>query len=343
MKQRQVSIELLRIVAMLMVLTLHANFMAFGKPTSSSALSADGILRTMLQSFSVCAVNVFVMISGWFGIRATIKGFANFMWQVFYFVGLAYLIFYVVNDTPITFKNALSLFGLYNGGGWFVASYIGLYIISPVLNSFLSPPHYLTHKKSAFYILVAFFAFELLWGNTLSAGFVLSGYSTFSFIGIYLLAGLLKRINLKVSSLMAFLVFIGCTLLNSVLYIIATRLNLVAITPILFNYINPLVIASSASLLLAFAKMPDIKSNFMRKVILWVGSSCFAAYLLHVGTPASFSAYLEAVQQIYTGHTQILGSLLVAIFVFSVFLLAVLLDQPRKLIWNYLIKPFFNK
>lgn len=117
MRQRQVTIELLRVVAMMMVLALHANFIAIGKPSDSTIFSCQGITQTIAQSLCICAVNTFVMISGWFGITPRIQGFANFMWQVFYFVFLSYIVFYLFDNIPISSKDVMSCFGLFSGGG----------------------------------------------------------------------------------------------------------------------------------------------------------------------------------------------------------------------------------
>lgn len=136
MKQRQVSIEMLRSIAMLMVLGLHANFMALGEPFSSTILTTEGVTRTILQSLCICAVNTFVMISGWFGIKPCLRGFCNFMWQVIYNVGLLLIVGILFFGQPLNVKSILTIFGLYGGGGWFVASYIGLYILAPVLNAY---------------------------------------------------------------------------------------------------------------------------------------------------------------------------------------------------------------
>ena len=339
MKQRQVSIELLRIVAMLMVLTLHANFLGIGVPTSDTVLTADGVIRSLLQSMCVSAVNTFVMISGWFGIRSNVKGFSNFLWQVAYFVGLSYLFFFIVYGYPITFKNLLNCFGLYDGGGWFVSSYIGLYILAPVLNSFLQT----SDRRTISLFLLAFFAFEFLWGNTLSVGFIIGGYSTFSFIGVYLLAGLLRKSLVKIDSKSALLLFFICSLVNGILYIAATRLGLVAVTPILFNYINPLVIASAAFLLLGFINMPDINSERISKIILWLGASCFAAYLFHVCTKYSATAYFEVVRELYSNNEGLLNFVRIGMFILAVFFCAVILDLPRKLIWKHWLSPLFIK
>ncbi|MBD5415804.1 MAG: hypothetical protein HDR46_05915, partial [Bacteroides sp.] len=163
MKRRQTSFELLRVVAMLMVMTLHVNFSAIGVPTYDTILSFGGVARTFLQMLCISAVNAFVMISGWFGIRPSVKGFINFMWQVAYFVGLSCAIGYFAFDKPVGIRDFIRCFGLLDGGGWFVASYIGLYILSPVLNVYVK----MTSPKHIFTLLIAFFTFELLWGNSL--------------------------------------------------------------------------------------------------------------------------------------------------------------------------------
>ncbi len=190
-------------------------------------------------------------------------------------------------------------------------------------------------------LLAAFFMFKILWGNTLSVGFIIGGYSTFSFIGIYLLAGLLKKTQQRVSSLTALSIFSGCVLLNGILYIATIRLELVAVSLVLCNYINPLVIASAAFLLLTFANCPIIKGG--GKLILWFGSSSFAAYLLHVGAAYSASTYFDAIRHIYSGQSWSIGLMLVIVFNVAVFLSAIVLDQPRKLVWKYLLSPLIVK
>lgn len=73
---RQSNIELLRIVAMLFVLILHADYMALKAPTLAEITGApfQSALPIFAETASIVAVNVFVMISGWFGLRATVRG-----------------------------------------------------------------------------------------------------------------------------------------------------------------------------------------------------------------------------------------------------------------------------
>lgn len=86
-KIRQSNFELLRLVAMFMIVLGHANQSSIGVVSREDIFSNpfDSFLRLFLQQFCTVSVNVFILISGWFGIRSTIKGFANMMFQVFFF------------------------------------------------------------------------------------------------------------------------------------------------------------------------------------------------------------------------------------------------------------------
>ncbi|WP_155809292.1 hypothetical protein [Prevotella corporis] len=70
--------ELLRIVSMLMVLLLHANFLVFGTPTVADATCQPvaTFIRLFFESVSIVGVNLFVFISGWYGIKAKLRRIA---------------------------------------------------------------------------------------------------------------------------------------------------------------------------------------------------------------------------------------------------------------------------
>lgn len=339
MKQRHFGIELLRIVSMMMVLGLHANYLALGSPDTETILSAEGLTRTVFQSLCIIAVDVFVMISGWFGIRASVKGFCNFLWQVFFIVGIVYLAKVVVFHEPIGIKDIFRTIGLFGGGGWFVAAYIGLYILSPILNVFIES----TPTKKIWTVLAAFFIFEIIWGDTLSTAFIACGYSTFSFIGLYVLTGFLRKLNIEISSAKLIAGIIAITVINSTLYIFFARLNLIAIRDIILNYINPLVIASAAITLILFIRIspPTIKS-ISHIVTQIFAPSCFAAYLLHTGTTYALSKYCKGVSIIYNEYSGCTTIAMIILYIIMVFIMAIIIDQPRKLLWKHLLLPLFN-
>lgn len=191
-------------------------------------------------------------------------------------------------------------------------------------------------------LLSAFFFFELLWGNTLSVGFIIGGYSTFSFIGIYLLAGMLHKLSLRYNAKCCMVFFLSVTLINAFCYIMAVYAGSIAIRDMVFNYINPIVIVASASLLLFFAKSRPSLHKTTKNIILWLASSCFAAYLLHVGTGYAFANYKEEALLIYNSSSGFKVLFLLVLYTIAVFLLAVIIDQPRKLIWRKALLPLFK-
>lgn len=187
---RQSNFELLRIIAMFMVLTVHADFSTFGAPTPSEIANSpwSSFGRIFVESAAIMGVNIFIMISGWFGIKPTIKGFCNLVFQVCYFFILSLIITQLCGIRNFTIIDLADLLCL-RSSGWFIVSYIILYAISPVLNTFIET----ANKQTQLRVVICFFVLQTLYGFIgLSPNFN-AGYSTFSFIGLYLLSAYARR------------------------------------------------------------------------------------------------------------------------------------------------------
>lgn len=135
---RESNIELLRIVSMFFVLILHADYLTLDVPSATDFHHnpANFLVRTLADSFCLCAVNVFVMISGWFGIRGSVRGFCKFAFQAIYFLAGTYIVFLIAGKAPFSWGNVAAGLGLCRVP-WFVASYAVLYVLAPVLNGFV--------------------------------------------------------------------------------------------------------------------------------------------------------------------------------------------------------------
>lgn len=86
MKQRNSAIEMLRILSMMMVLMVHFVGATFGLPTREQLYALDsGVLwKDVLESLSIVGVNCFVLISGYYGIKATRRRLLDFtLWCLF--------------------------------------------------------------------------------------------------------------------------------------------------------------------------------------------------------------------------------------------------------------------
>ncbi len=119
--------------------------------------------------------------------------------------------------------------------------------------------------------------FEILWGDTLSTDWIVCGYSAFSFIGLYVLAGFLRKLNLSFKFVTPLFVFLIAVALNTSLYVISTKLNIVAIRDLVFNYINPLVILSATSLILLFGKINPPQKKLTHLIFKYLYKNIFVS------------------------------------------------------------------
>jgi len=82
-KERQSNFELLRIIALFFVLIFHSNFHTLGYPTPVEVIGnpVQYLCEFLVQGLTVVCVNVFVLLSGWFGIRPSLKGAFNIVYM----------------------------------------------------------------------------------------------------------------------------------------------------------------------------------------------------------------------------------------------------------------------
>ena len=71
--RRMTNIELLRILAMVMVVVMHFLYYSGSLMEVGSSLSSVRIIGTLMEAFCLVAVNTYVFISGYFGVKSCFK------------------------------------------------------------------------------------------------------------------------------------------------------------------------------------------------------------------------------------------------------------------------------
>lgn len=156
-KERESNFELLRIIAMLLVLIVHADMLSLELPKEIK--SAGDLTRLFFQCLSITCVDIFVMISGWFGINSSIKGFLKFIFQwLFFSIGI-YTTMAFMGRIPFNANGILNCFMINQGGYWFICSYSILYFLSPILNAGAM----IINKKEYKWILISFYTFIFIY------------------------------------------------------------------------------------------------------------------------------------------------------------------------------------
>ena len=282
---RDSNIELLRILVTLFVIILHYNNKNNGKAfVYAEALPEQYQILVILEMAAICAVNIFVLISGYFmcnSRKADITKVLRLYLDVMLLPAAYYLLNCVLKHASVSLPQLLrTMIPLC----WYVAVYSGLYLISPYLNRIVRDL-----PKAQFRTMLLVFltvcsiwpsALELitaLTGTKLTSACPLgtqgsgAGYTLIHFIMMYLLGSYFrlhppevkKRIRIPAVCLYGI-----CT----VLLVLYSKLYWAGS----LSYCNPLAILQAIALFHAFQSF-QLKNRWINEI-----SGCsFGVYLLH--------------------------------------------------------------
>lgn len=327
--QRQSNIEFLRILAMLMILTLHTRFEGI-ESVYDGGIDANHICRFSFQAMSIIGVNLFVLISGYFGIKLKNKGIINLVWQVVYIavICLGIRILWSHYNGEVFVFDKKWLFPVTNTV-WFIPSYIMLMLFSPIINVFIdgTSTRKLVHYTIGLYLLSYYWS--SIWVGTVM-GF--DGYSWGWFIILYLTGRIIRRMNegnKLASKSKALFGYIGFTI---AIVAVAFLQNFIPVgRSLLWVYNSPLVYASSICLFMFFCQL-HISSS---KVINFFAASAFAVLLLHMSL---FAQYQNICKSIYCKYDGVVCIGITLCFILCVYLFSTIIDQPRKILYSLFFK-----
>ena len=194
---RNSSIELLRVFAMMMILILHANFFSVHIPSAEECISSSSfsLSRFILCGLSITGVDIFIFISGYFGIRTNVRKFSNIIFQfLFYSIALTVISAIFGFGSGFSIRNLASAIFL-TSDFWFVKSYLILFLLAPALNYYVEN----TSKKELEWIVIGFIIFQCIYGWIGSVADFNDGFSALAFVGIYLLARYLGKYPVNIT------------------------------------------------------------------------------------------------------------------------------------------------
>lgn len=327
--------ELLRIIAMLLVCVVHANFRALPVPTYEEVYTNVGssVLRYFTESISIIWVNLFVLLSGWCGIKFKFGRLKEFLFQVLFFSLLCAGIYYGIHPEDFSVKEAIAHILLTEQWNyWFVKSYLGLYLFAPILNLFVEH----CEKKQFQSFLICFYVFQTIYAFVFwnGAPYLQKGYSALSFMGLYLLARYIRLYPLRIWELSKwhdmgiYMCVVVCT---TALSFLLQRHN----QPVgnLFYYSSPLVIIAAVHFMLFFTKI-----HFHSRLVNWIASSAFAVYLLHSNSYLASTYYDATILKWFNELPRCSFVIYTSIFILVVFCLAICIDKLRIILFKIIQK-----
>lgn len=334
-KMRKSNFELLRILAMFLVLVVHADFGALGAPKIEEFQSNfwNCSFRYLIEAHAIVCVNVFVLLSGWFGIKSEGRKLVSLIFQILFFSLLFFLCFIFISPNSALSKEGIKSIFLFNKSDyWFVKAYLLLFVISPILNAFVD---HVSEKEFRLFLIV-FYIIEIIYGwlEDASIQFQLNGTTALSFIGLYMLARYIHLYPPKFAKLKKeydLSIYIGISLfITAISIFLLSRGIYVGLSSRLYAYSSPLIIISALFLLLFFSKL-KISSN---KVINWIAASCFAVYLFHANKFFFHDLYFQTIQNLYNQYLWYGFLPLILGFLIIIYAISIMLDKIRLYFWK---------
>ena len=286
---RNSSIELLRILAILGVIALHYNNSSMGGGFAVAPIgSLTRQIMIVLESVAICAVNVFVMITGYF-MSATNK---RTLYKPIKLIAQVVALNIAMHLANCAINKSFSLRNLVLAAipeNYFVILFCVLYIFSPYINLLLSS---LNDRQVKVLALLLFAVFSLYQtavsemgaqiGRTLFGMSPVSsqggqgGYTIVNFALVYIIGAGVRRFNIELSFKKLF-ALIFATLGLMLLWLFVNSRRGLALGENVWVYNNPLVIALALEVFLLFKgfKLGNIK------VINFFAKASFTVFLTH--------------------------------------------------------------
>ena len=290
--KRQANYELLRIIAMLMVVTLHYLNHTGMLLAPGIEAGAGRVAGMLVESFCIVAVNVYVLISGYFLVEAgfSVKRIAVLVCQILFY---AMLIPLIMMGTGIfgggkaegIYRLIQYVLPLQTEHYWFATSYVLLYLFTPLLNTAVKSMSKRQLQITLGGLLLLFCGIK----SVVPVSFVTDrfGYDFGWFLCVYLVAAYIRLYGLKFfrTAKRAWEIYAGCALLIFAIgcgaYIVnrATgALGYYMSVPYHYNYVLCLIGAIALFCAFSYIKIPEGKvSELVRRLSPFT----FGVYLFH--------------------------------------------------------------
>lgn len=319
---RKSNFELLRIICMLMIVALHI------VKSHVEYIGYSDLISWVVRSFCICAVDVFVLISGYFGIRFKIDRLVSIDLQTVFYSVSTLLLLVVLGYHELGIFDIHAFIPVLSKRYWFVTCYLVLYVLSPFLNRFFES----SKEEDIRNVLIVGFVLFYIWPSfnaLIFADQLVSdnGYGLINFLYLYLLGRYIGKYGFltKYSRLsFLFIYLLSCTLLALLQLSISIFAGFEYKS--LFAY-NTIFVFTSALSLFLFVERLSFSSGIINRLAV----NCLAVYLLHQGPNV-----WEAVSDIFrfgqlSGWLYILLLLLFPVFIYF---LAVLIDSARVALFH---------
>lgn len=261
--ERNSAFELMRLVAQWFIVAYHIFLFYFFLNNDNP----DIIFKAIWIPLHV-GVPLFVLISGFFRIKLSLRGLLRIIANLFVYGLLLKLCYSGISGME------WRKFFFISSATWFMRTYLILYLLSPIINRFLS-----TSSLQIRLMILAIMGYIALWIGWM--GFdknMDEGYDFLNFIFLYMLGSTLAEYKDQLNKIPTWVVLSVWIVLN--VFFVYGYCHLGFYNKYLFTfafpYNSPGIVINSVLLFMLFMRM-----SFHSKTINYLASSSLAIYLLH--------------------------------------------------------------
>ena len=290
-KKKNANIELLRLIAMVFVVTVHLLDKGHSLVDPINEPSASAYIAWLLESFTIMSISLFILISGYFLVKSSFKlgrlleiVFA----AVFYALG-AFIVCVLVGETSLSGMSAYDLldkiFPIHMNLYWFITSYVIIYMASPLINKAVLA----LSEKQLRYVIILLLIYESLFKSVLPVRLSTDkmGYSTFWLVIMYIIGAYIRVHGLKIfeKPKVAGLTYVICALLsfaeNILIMFISDRFgHLKELRGISLEHNHVILLTEAVSLFCFFVYRKELSEGISRFVCA-ISPFSLGIYLVH--------------------------------------------------------------
>lgn len=342
--KRETNMDLLRIVGMLMVITIHC--LSYNLVYNPQINIFNSLIIKFLDILVIPANAIFILLSAYYSIdkKFNLKRILNLWGKTIFYSLLIFLLFKIFGQKTNDFQ---SLFPVISGQYWFIDAYLIMSFLSPILNIIMNK---LNKKQNTFLVIFGIVTLGVIRVLVNPTGILMGAMLPFIFL--YIIGAYIKKyVDIRPKELYMtkyILIAVIITLLSIIIYSVAKRINnavIIYLLTIIFNgieeYNSLLGVLMSVYIFMRFRTI-TIKSKTFTKIISFIVPSIFSVYLIHE------NVNLKKVLWVNLGIMNFANSWLmvpyILLMIISVFITCVIIDLIKRGIY-YLVKkiPFVYK
>jgi len=336
-KTRDSNIELLRIILMMMIVMHHMIVHGYGIKNlviGPVSLTQNDLLMFFINSFLIMAVNAYIFISAYFGMKFSIRNLISFIVQASFYSLVLYCIFSIYGYEQWSLPNLFrSVIPILSGKWWFLSGYVLLFILSPIINAGIDN----LSKKQHCFLMISIIIF--------SASFYITNFSPDSlrinistiglFLTIYICGRYFRRFDVLIKKpLLGYIIF---SIIVFITFFIYYKYVSHEAAWNMFGYTNPVIIGAAICIFYTFRRI-NIKSAFINSV----STLTLGVYLIHDYDPTR-RFLINYVQSTIEGiNNTFFLVLIILFFTIGIFIICCCIEKIRQIIFNPLVDYIAN-